>query len=227
MTPYSVPLFNQLARRVGRLILRLVFQLLSEVKIYGRENVPKEGPYIISVNHVSLYDPPLILAFWPTPPEAAGAIEIWSKPGQDILVRLYGCIPVHRGEYDRQLLDTVISVLKSGRPLVLDPEGARSHGLGMRRAHPGVAYIADKTGAPVIPVGVVGTTDDFFDRAIHFKRPKLEIRIGKSLILPSVNGTVAERREALQANADQVMLAIAALVPPEYRGVYQTSNEAK
>ena len=227
MTPYSVPLFNQLARRVGRLILRLVFQLLSEVKIYGRENVPKEGPYIISVNHVSLYDPPLILAFWPTPPEAAGAIEIWSKPGQDILVRLYGCIPVHRGEYDRQLLDTVLSVLKSGRPLVLDPEGARSHGLGMRRAHPGVAYIADKTGAPVIPVGVVGTTDDFFDRAIHFKRPKLEIRIGKSLILPSVNGTVAERREALQANADQVMLAIAALVPPEYRGVYQTSNEAK
>ena len=227
MTPYSVPLFNRLARRVGRLILRLVFQLLSEVKIYGRENVPKEGPYIISVNHVSLYDPPLILAFWPTPPEAAGAIEIWSKPGQDILVRLYGCIPVHRGEYDRQLLDTVISVLKSGRPLVLDPEGARSHGLGMRRAHPGVAYIADKTGAPVIPVGVVGTTDDFFDRAIHFKRPKLEIRIGKSLILPSVNGTVAERREALQANADQVMLAIAALVPPEYRGVYQTSNEAK
>jgi len=227
MTPYSVPLFNQLARRVGRLILRLVFQLLSEVKIYGRENVPKEGPYIISVNHVSLYDPPLILAFWPTPPEAAGAIEIWSKPGQDILVRLYGCIPVHRGEYDRQLLDTVLSVLKSGRPLVLDPEGARSHGLGMRRAHPGVAYIADKTGAPVIPVGVVGTTDDFFDRAIHFKRPRLEIRIGKSLILPSVNGTGAERREALQANADQVMLAIAALVPPEYRGVYQTSNEAK
>jgi 1-acyl-sn-glycerol-3-phosphate acyltransferase len=227
MTPYSVPLFNRLARRVGRLILRLVFHLLSEVKIYGRENVPKEGPYIISVNHVSLYDPPLILAFWPTPPEAAGAIEIWSKPGQDILVRLYGCIPVHRGEYDRQLLDTVISVLKSGRPLVLDPEGARSHGLGMRRAHPGVAYIADKTSAPVIPVGVVGTTDDFFDRAIHLKRPRLEIRIGKPLSFPPVDGRGAERREALQANADQVMHAIAALVPPEYRGVYQTSNEAK
>src|SRR4030042_1455883 len=227
MTPYSVPLFNRLARRVGRLILRLVFHLLSEVKIYGRENVPKEGPYIISVNHVSLYDPPLILAFWPTPPEAAGAIEIWSKPGQDILVRLYGCIPVHRGEYDRQLLDTVISVLKSGRPLVLDPEGARSHGLGMRRAHPGVAYIADKTSAPVIPVGVVGTTDDFFDRAIHFKRPRLEIRIGRPLSFPPVDGRGAVRREALQANADQVMHAIAALVPPEYRGVYQPSNEAK
>jgi 1-acyl-sn-glycerol-3-phosphate acyltransferase len=226
MTPYSVPLINRLARVVGRLVFRLIFYLLSDVKIYGREQIPPQGPYLIAMNHVSLYDPPLIMVFWPVAPEGAGAIEIWSRPGQSFLVRMYNCIPVHRGEFDRQVLETMTAVLQSGRPLLLAPEGVRSHGMGMNRAHPGVAYLAYKTGVPVVPVGVAGTTDDFFNRAIHFQRPTLEIRIGKPLILPPVSGKGAERREALQANADQVMLAIAALVPPEYRGIYQIVNEA-
>ena len=227
MTPYSVPLIHRSARRIIRPMIRLLFHLFSEVKISGREYVPKIRSYIITVNHVSLFDPPLVLAFWLTPPEAAGAIEIWSKPGQGILVRLYGGIPVHRGEFDRQLLDTMVSVLGSGRPLFLAPEGGRSHDLGMRRAFPGVAYIADKTGVPVVPVGVVGTSDDFFNKAIHLKRPRLEIRIGKPFTLPSVVGKGAERRNSLQANADQIMVAIAALLPPQYRGVYQSSHEAE
>jgi len=210
-----------------RPVTRLIFRLLSEVKIYGREYVPKKGSYIITVNHVSLFEPPVVLAFWPTPPEAAGAIEIWGKPGQGILVRLYGGIPVHRGVFDRQLLDTMISVLGSGRPLFLAPEGGRTHDLGMTRAYPGVAYIADKTGVPVVPVGVVGTSDDLFDKAIRLKRPRLEIRIGKPFTLPSVVGKGTERRNRLQANADQIMVAIAALLPPQYRGVYQTAQDAE
>ena len=226
MTPYKVPVINRISRRIGRPIFRLIFRILSDVKVSGKENVPQKKPYIITINHVSLFEPPFILSFWPMAPEVAGAIEIWSKPGQAILVRLYGAIPVHRGEFDRQLLDMAISVLKSGRPLLLAPEGGRTHEPGMRRAFPGVAYIADKTGVPVIPVGIVGTSDDYFNRAIHLKRPRLELRIGRPLILPPVDGVGAERREALQSNADQIMLAIASLMPPEYRGVYQTSGEA-
>ncbi len=226
MKPYTVPIVNRIARRIFRPIFRLVFHLLSDVKIIGRENVPKHGPYLITINHVSLFEPPFILAFWPTPPEGAGAVEIWSRPGQAILVRLYHGIPVHRGDFDRQLLDTMIAVLKSGRPLLLAPEGGRTHHIGMRRALPGVAYIVDKTGVPVIPVGIIGTTDDFMNRALHLKRPRLEMRIGKPLILPQVEGKGAMRHEALQANADKIMQAIAELMPPEYRGVYQTSGES-
>ncbi len=223
MTSYSVPITNRIARRVLRPILRLVFHLAGNVKIIGRENIPKQGPYLVTINHVSLFDPPFVLVYWPTPPEAAGAVEIWSKPGQSILIRLYHAIPVHRGEFDRQVLERMIAVLQSGRPLLLAPEGGRSHGLGMRRAMPGAAYLVDKTGVPVIPVGINGTTDDFFTRAIHFKRPLLEMRIGKPLNLPSVEGKGVARHEALQANADQIMLAIAALVPLESRGIYRTS----
>ena len=221
MKPYTVPLIYRITRRVLRPIFRLVFHTLSDIKIIGRENVPRQGGYIITINHVSFFEPPFTMAFWPTPPEGVGAIEIWSRPGQAILVRLYHAIPIHRGEFDRQALETMIEVLQSGRPLLIAPEGGRTHDLGMRRALPGVAYVIEKTGVPVIPVGIVGATDDFLDRALHLKRPALEMRIGQPLHLPSVEGKGVERREALQANADQIMQAIAALVPPEYQGVYQ------
>lgn len=224
MTAYSVPVGNRLARGILRPFFRLVFHIISDVKIIGLENIPRQSAYIITINHISLFEPPLILAFWPTTPEAAGAIEIWSRPGQAILVRLFHGIPVHRGEFDRQALDTMIAVLKSGRPLLLAPEGGRTHELGMRKALPGVAYIADKTGAPVVPVGITGTTDDFIDQAIRLRRPRLEMRIGKPINLPVVEGKGAARREALQSNADLIMQAVANLMPSEYRGVYQSQE---
>ena len=225
MTPYSVPLVNRIARFIMRPIFRLIFRLLSKVSIIGRENVPKSGPYLITINHVSLFEPPFVLAFWPVAPEGAGAVEIWDRPGQALLVRLYYGIQVHRGEFDRQLLDSMMSVLQSGKPLLLAPEGGRTHDLGMRRALPGVAYIVDKTHVPVIPVGIVGTTDDFFARALRLKRPPLEMRIGKPLFLPLVEGKGAARHAALQANADRIMQAIADLMPAEYHGVYQETQE--
>ncbi|HSB65201.1 MAG TPA: lysophospholipid acyltransferase family protein [Anaerolineales bacterium] len=221
MKPYTVPIANRIARWIFRPVFRLVFHLLSEIKIIGLENVPGSGAYLIAINHVSTYEPPFVLAFWPTAPEGAGAIEIWERPGQAILVRIYHGIPIHRGEFDRLALESIINVLNSGHPLLIAPEGGRTHDLGMRRALPGVAYLVEKTGVPVVPVGVVGATDDFFARALRFKRPRLEMRIGQPFHLPAVEGRGAERREALQANADQIMQAIAALVPSEYHGVYR------
>jgi 1-acyl-sn-glycerol-3-phosphate acyltransferase len=227
MMPYSVPLINRLARRVGRTISRLFFHLFSDVKISGSDYVPKKGPYTITINHFSFFKRPFIPAFQPTPPEAADAIDILSQPGQGILAWLYGWIPVHRGEFDWQLLDKMISVLQSGRRLLLALEGDHSHDLGMRRAHSGLAYIAEKIFTVVVPAGIDGTIDDYLYRAIHFTKPWLVIRIGKPLILPSVDGKGAERREALQTHPYQIMLAMATLVSPEYRGACQILNEAE
>jgi 1-acyl-sn-glycerol-3-phosphate acyltransferase len=221
MSAYSIPLANRFARWALRPVFRFIFHVLSEVKITGLENVPAHGPYLITVNHVSTFEPPFVLAFWPTPPEGAGAIEIWNRPGQAILVRLYHGIPIHRGEFDRHALEAMINALDSGRPLLIAPEGGRTHNPGMRRALPGVAYIVDKTGVPVVPVGVVGATDDLLQRALHLKRPRLEMRIGAPFHLPAVEGKGADRRRALQANADQIMQSITTLIPPEYHGVYQ------
>ncbi|HTX92774.1 MAG TPA: lysophospholipid acyltransferase family protein [Anaerolineales bacterium] len=212
-----------LARPLIRLLLGSLFRLLAPVRITGRKNVPLGKPYILAINHVSLFDPPFAGVFWPEQVEALGASDVWDRPGQNVLARLWGGIPVHRGEYDRAAMEAVINALRGGYPLLIAPEGGRSHAPGLRKAMPGVAYIAEQSGMPVIPVGIVGTTDDFFSKAIRGKRPQLEMHIGKPLQLPPVEGKGEMRHASRQSNADLVMRTIAGLLPEGYRGVYSGS----
>jgi len=203
--------------------LRLLFYILAPVKITGRKNVPLHTPYIAAINHISLFEAPLVGAFWPEQLEVIGASDVWDRPGQNILARLWGGIPVHRGDYDRAAVEGVLSALRGGSPLLIAPEGGRSHAPGMRQALPGIAYIAEQTGLPVVPVGIVGTTDDFWQKASKGKRPPLEMRIGTPIHLPPVEGKGAERRDSRQHNVDLVMRSIAGLLPEEYRGYYAES----
>jgi 1-acyl-sn-glycerol-3-phosphate acyltransferase len=223
--PYRVPFRFRLSRPVLKVVFQLIFHVLARVKVNGKENLPYGEPYVVAINHISLYDPPLAAAFWPEMLEIIGASDVFARPGQGQLVRLYNVIPVHRGEFDRAVLQRVISVIKAGLPLLIAPEGGRSHVTAMRRAYPGVAYIVEQTGVPVVPVGLVGTTDDFWQRAKRGERPHLEMRIGKPIKLPLITGKGTARREARQRNADLVMQHIAALLPEDYRGVYRTVSD--
>ncbi len=212
-----------LARPILRGIFRLLFHVLAPVKVTGKENVPRGKPYLAAINHVSLFEAPFITAFWPEHLEVLGAADVWERPGQKVLARLWGGIPVHRGEYDRAAVEGVLSALRSGYPLLIAPEGGRSHAPGMRAAKPGIAFLVEQSGVPVVPVGIVGTTDDFLAKAIKGKRPQLEMHIGKPIQLPPVEGNGAARRQARQENADRVMRQVAGLLPEEYRGVYAGS----
>jgi len=217
---YTLPTKVRLARGLLRPTFRIVFHSLSRVKVTGEENVPQKGAYLIAFNHVSMYEPPLICAFWPVAPEALGAAEIWERPGQSQLARWYGGIPVHRNQYDRKLIETALSVLQSGYPLVIAPEGGRTHTPGLRSAHRGVAFLMDKARVPVVPVGIVGSTEDFLSRAFRGERPLIEMRIGRPMVFSPADSLAMGHREARQQNTDAVMTQIAALLPPEYRGVY-------
>src|SRR5687768_12560864 len=203
-SPYRVPLRFRIIRPFLRVVFRGIFHSLARITITGSENVPRGKPYMVAMNHVSIYDPPFVAAFWPEPLEIIGAIDVFSKPGQGQLLRLYGVIPVHRGDYDRPLLMKIISILKAGRPLLIAPEGARSHDTAMRRAKPGIAYIIEKTGVPVLPVGLVGTTEDFWKRVRRGEKPPLEMRIGKPITLPPITASGTEKHAARQENADLV-----------------------
>lgn len=219
--PYRVAWWRRwITRPLARLLLGAVFRILAPIRISGKENVPRDRAYIVAINHVSIFDPPFLGVFWPEQVEAMGAVEVWSRPGQNILARMWGGIQVHRDDYDRALFDKVLGALRSGHPLLIAPEGGRSHAPGLRQAKPGIAYIVEQSGVPVVPVGIVGTTDDFWKRASKGARPVLEMRIGQPVQLPPVEGKGEVRRAARQANADHVMRAIAALLPEEYRGVY-------
>jgi 1-acyl-sn-glycerol-3-phosphate acyltransferase len=221
--PYRVPLRYKISRPILKAVFRLLFRILGQVRITGWENIPRGKPCVIAMNHVSIYDPPLAGAFWPGPLEIIGAIDVFEKPFQGQLLRAYGVIPVHRGDYDRSLLSRMVRIIEAGCPLLIAPEGGRSHVPGLKRAKPGVAYLAEKTRVPVVPVALVGTTEDFWQRAKRGERPPLKIRIGKPIQLPEVTGKGIEKHEARQNNADLVMRTIAGLLPAEYRGVYAES----
>jgi 1-acyl-sn-glycerol-3-phosphate acyltransferase len=221
--PHQIPLRYKISRPILKAVFRFLFRVLGRVTISGRENIPRGKPCVIAMNHVSIYDPPLAGAFWPGPLEIIGAIDVFEKPFQGQLLRAYGVIPVHRGDYDRSLLSRMVWILEAGYPLLIAPEGGRSHVPGLKRAKPGVAYLAEKTRVPVVPVALVGTTEDFWQRAKRGKRPPLEIRIGKPILLPEPISKGNEKHEARQNNADLVMRYIAGLLPAEYRGVYAES----
>lgn len=202
-----------------RTFFRALINILFKIEIEGFENLP-EGAYIIAYNHVSLFEPPLILAFWPIAIEALAGDDIFYRRGVGPIVRSYGALPVKRGEYDRSVMDTMIAMLKGGRPLAMAPEGTRSHKPGMFQALAGVAYLVDVTQVPVVPVAIVGTEDDSLRDAIKAKRPTWHMQVGKPFTLPPIEGKGKARRQARQDNADQIMIEVAKMLPEEYHGVY-------
>ena len=220
---YHIPPINKILRPGLKPVFRGIFRTLARVRISGTENIPFGKPYVVAMNHVSMFDPPFVGAFWPEELEIIGASEVFEKPGQGLVLKAYGVIPVHRGDYDRVLLVKIVRILKAGLPLLIAPEGGRSHATAMNRAKPGVAYIIEQTGVPVVPVGLVGTTPDFFQRARRRERPALEMRIGRPISLPEITAKGAERHAMRQKNADLIMSHLAGLLPEEYRGVYAES----
>lgn len=221
--PYRVPVRFRIIRPFLKTLFRRIFHVLAHVKITGKENIPFGKAYVAAMNHVSIFDPPFVAAFWPEGLEIIGAAYVFDRPGQGQLLKMYGVIPVRRGDYDRALLTKIIHIIRSGLPLLIAPEGMRSHVPAMRRAKPGVAYIIEQTGVPVLPVGLVGTTEDFWQRARRGERPSLEMRIGRPIHLPESRARGTEKHQARQKNADLVMSYVAGLLPEEYRGVYAES----
>ena len=217
---YEIAYTVRVFRWIFRPLFRILFYLISEVQISGLKNIPSDGAYIIAINHISIVEPPFVIAFWPIAPEAVGAKEIWERKGQSILARFYGGIQVHRGEFDRRLIEQMTRAVNSGHPLLIAPEGGRSHVPGLRAAYPGVAYLADVSDVPVLPVGIIGSTDEFLSQAFTFKRPKIEMKIGQPMKLPKIKGKGQHRRLELQHNTDLIMQTLAELLPPSYQGVY-------
>jgi 1-acyl-sn-glycerol-3-phosphate acyltransferase len=220
---YRVPLRYKISRPILKAVFRFLFRTLGRVTITGKENILRGRPCVVAMNHVSIFDPPLAGSFWPGPLEVIGAVDVFDKPFQGQILRAYGVIPVHRGDYDRPLLNRMVRILEAGIPLLISPEGSRSHVPGLKTAKQGVAYLIEKTGVPVVPVALVGTTEDFWQRAKRGERPPLEIRIGKPILLPEITAKGTERHAARQYNADLVMRHIAGLLPVGYRGVYAES----
>ncbi len=210
----------KLRREFLRRTFRVIFHVLFRLKVTGLENVPQTGACIVAHNHVSIIEPALVLAFLPRRAEAIGAQELWTRRGQSVIIRLYGTMPVRRGDAQRDLIKKMLEVLNAGSPLLIAPEGTRSHVPGMGLAQPGIGYLLDQARVPVVPVAIVGSTDDNLKAAFRFKRPTMTMHLGTPFEIPPIGLGGKDRREARQKNADQVMIRIGAMLPEEYWGVY-------
>ncbi len=228
-TPYRPARWHLAARWLLRPWFRAVFRAAFRVRLQGLEHIPRQGPYVVVYNHVSILDPPFILAFWPTHRiETVAAVEVFRRgKGQNVITWLYGALPIDRGKPNRAQLARLVAVLRSGYPLLLAPEGTRSHVPGMQQGWTGLAYVLDQVGpVPVVPVGVVGSTDKALRQALRRQRPRLEMRVGRPFVLPRLDAWPGPRKLARRYNTDLMMYRVAALLPPAYRGVYAAEPPA-
>lgn len=212
-------------RRFLRFLLKWVgFTVLAKVdKVEGIENVPQSGPAILMINHIALIDPIVILHLVPRNIVPMAKIEVYNYPIVGILPKLWGVIPVHREEIDRRAIQRTIQVIEAGEIVLLAPEATRSPKL--KKGKEGVAYIASRTQAPVVPVAVSGTVGFPtlpFTKA--WKQPGANVKFGKPFIFKQEMQRAG--REQLRKMMDEAMYLLAKLLPPEQRGVYQDLSKA-
>ncbi len=199
-------------------IIRAIIRLFGRVEVAGLENFPEHGPYIVAINHLHWMDIPALFIILPHE-VATFAAEKWEHHWfVGTLLRLFGhAIFVQRGEADRRAIMQAIQWLKNGGVLGIAPEGTRSRSGVMQRGKPGTAYLASRTGVPIVPVAIWGQ-EKFWREVRRGRRPTIHIRVGKPFRLEGTPNRA--KGEQLDAYTEQIMLAIARLLPEEYRGVY-------
>ena len=191
--------------------VRAVGRVLYPMRLVGASNVPRSGPYILVSNHVNWKDPPVIEFELGIPIRFMAKIEAFSLFFLGGLLRGIGCFPVRRGESDRRAIVTCLQVLRAGNVLGFFPEGTRSRTGALRRAHPGIAFLAAKSAVPILPVGVTGTP------GAKLFRSAIEVHAGPVFTVRDLGlGEGADEQEV----ADAIMRRVAALLPQEMRGYY-------
>jgi 1-acyl-sn-glycerol-3-phosphate acyltransferase len=210
-------------RRVLRGLLRRVTQVLfaglMDLEIAGQENLPKNGPLLVVANHFSFIDPVAMVRLAPWPIEFIGGFRMPNAPAWTALIpKIWGYYPIYRGTASRDGLRAAEAVLAQGGVLGIFPE-AGNWATVLRPARPGAAFLASRTGAPILPMGFHGLID-VFPRLRNRRRARVALRIGKPFGPFHATGRGRARRQQLEEIGHEIMGRIAELIPPERRGHY-------
>lgn len=203
--------------RVIRGIIRFLLRLLARLDVRGIEHIPAQGPYLLVTNHLHWLDPPVIMAMFPHRAYVFAAEKWETNWILGPLFRSLDAIFVRRGEVDRKALRQALGVLQGGAILGLAPEGTRSKTGAMQRGRSGAAYMALRVGVPVVPVVTWGQKA-VFPSLWRFRRAQVHIVFGPPFDPPSVKGKASAA--LVHAFSEEMMVRLAAMLPPEYRGVY-------
>jgi len=201
--PYSSNDYR-LARFGWRYLIPIV-DVAYRVRVIGLDNVP-DGAAILAANHVSYVDPIVLWGSSPRFVHVAAKAELWNVPFVRWVIDKVGAIPVHRDQVDRTFLQTTTRLLKEGNIIGIFPEGTRNRAEGLGESNDGVAFLAMRADAPVLPVGLAGTNKIMPDGAHIPRFPRVTIVIGKP-IYPE-NFTQGSRKERMSAFTAAIMAGI-------------------
>jgi 1-acyl-sn-glycerol-3-phosphate acyltransferase len=214
----GLPLFP----RASGAFLRVVFKLLTRVRVEGVEHVPVSGPVLVIINHCSNVDGMLMIAYvipkfgrrfaWP------GKAEAMRWPLVGFAMKQNGVFGVRRGAGDLESFRIARQVLDDGGVLAIFPEGTRSKTGALQEAKEGATVLAARSGAPILPVAIAGS-HRFWPRG-RLPRPfrGMRVRIGEPFRLQMPR--TGDRKEDLRQATADLMGHVAALLPPGQRGVY-------
>lgn len=199
---------------------RFLFRAFARVRVHGLDDVPRSGPLIVVANHTTLADPPLVAAWLQPalgrPLQFMAKEQLFAFPLAPIL-RMYGAILVKAGGSDVEAYRAAVTVLRGGGVVAIFPEGTRSLDGAMREPHAGVALLAARSGAPILPVGVSGGHRLLPPgRSWPVYGTRLTIRVGRPFTV-ALDPTL-DRRAATKAATDAIMSRIAVLVDADQRG---------
>jgi 1-acyl-sn-glycerol-3-phosphate acyltransferase len=204
-------------RGAYNLLLRICYKLIIQQRVINRQNMPKTGPVIVMINHTNWADPFVVLAALGRPVTPMAKVEAFEDPRVRIFVGPYGAIPVHRGAVDLQAVRAATEVLNEGGVVLISPEGTRSKTGGLIQGQEGIAYLATRTYAMILPTAIVGTPNI----GREFKkgrRAEVTITLGEPFRMNTGGEKVT--RDRLQQLTDEAMVRLAALLPENMRGVY-------
>ncbi len=203
-----------------RRIVRLLCFVLFRMRVRGEEHVPPTGPLIVVANHLHNFDVIILNAAVTRPVFYMAKRELFRHAAFGRLLYLFGAFTVNREAVDRAALKQVGLLLDEGMVVGILPEGTRSTTRALTRGNRGTALVAYQRAVPILPVAITGVHHLPFDaKAIgeRWFRRQVTVTIGEPFYLPAKEEGA---RPDLQAATDQIMLAIAALLPSDYRGVY-------
>jgi 1-acyl-sn-glycerol-3-phosphate acyltransferase len=182
----------------------------ARVQVRGRENVPKQGAYVVAPVHRSGVDF-MFASLVPSSRRTRYLIKdsIWKIKPLGKFLTYMGGFPVSRGTADRDALHTCIGVLQGGDPLVMFPEGQRRSGAVVEDLYDGPAYVAAKVGVPIVPVGIGGSTA-MMPKGSKFIRPgKVVVMIGEPIYPPpATEGSRSTSRHAVRAMTEELQVAV-------------------
>lgn len=204
---------------IGKIFCTLYYLIFGGLKSVGEENIPATGGVILAPNHISYADPPAVGCAMKRKVHYMAKEELFRPALFGRILLAVGAFPVRRGTADRKAIRHALDLLKEGKVICIFPEGARSLNGKLQEAEPGIGLIALKSGAPIVPVAVVGTDKILPADGSKPHRHKVIIEYGKPLTFEDL----LQSKDTAQAIAEvgkRVMAAIDALLEK-----YKTSGE--